>query len=190
MREPLLYKIIRPLLYVYFRLSYNAKVINKEEIPKKGRVVLAGNHTHNLDCFLTGYSTSRCVRFVAKDELMQGFKGIFFKAMGIIPVNRKIRDLSVIPACTKYLEKEAIIVIFPEGTINKTDNLIMPFKKGAAQMAIDTGSPIVPFAITGTYHKNKIQIKFGKLYYPQSNDAIKETKILESKVIKLLKDKD
>lgn len=187
MREPLFYKIIRPLLYIWFKLKINPTVIGKENIPTKGRCVLAGNHTNNLDCFSLGYGTKRCVRFVAKDELAKGVKGIFFKMMGIIPVNRKIHDKSVIPTCVKYLNKEAIMGIFPEGTINRTKDIIMPFKKGAVVMAIKTNSPIVPFAINGKYKKSELKIIFGKPYYPKTEDAEKEIEILEDKVIDLIK---
>lgn len=187
MREPLLYKILRPLLYLWFTLTYKPNILNKESIPKKGRAVLAGNHTNNLDCFLIGVSTKRCIRYVAKDSLTKGIAGFFIKQMGIIPVNRQIHDKSVIPTCVKYLEKEAIMGIFPEGTINRTDDIIMPFKKGAVVMAIETNSPIIPFAITGKYQKGKMKIIFGESYYPESKDAQKEIKILENKVIELLK---
>lgn len=186
MREPIFYKIMRPFLYLWFKIKFNPIFINSEYIPKKGRCVLAGTHTNNYDCILLGASTKRCVRFLAKDELAKGFKGIFMKWMGIIPVNRKIHDKSVIPTSVKYLNKEAIIGIFPEGTINRTDDVIMPFKKGAVVMAIKTKSPIVPFAINGNYEKGKVKIIFDKPYYPKSNDPEKEIEVLEDKVIKLI----
>jgi 1-acyl-sn-glycerol-3-phosphate acyltransferase len=187
MKEPLFYRFIRPILYVWFTLKYKPTIINYKVIPKKGRVILAGNHTNNLDCMILGYGTHRCVRFVAKDELAKGPTGIFFKMMGIIPVNRKIHDKSVIPTCNRLLNKEAIIGIFPEGTINRTKDIIMPFKKGAIAMSFDTDSPIIPFAITGKYKKDEIKIRFGDLYYPKTRDCEKEVEVLEDKVIALLK---
>lgn len=186
MDGPLFYQFMRPILQLWFKNHYQPIVINNAIIPSKGRVVLAGNHTHNLDCLLVGYATKRCVRYVAKDELAKGPLGLLFKGMGIIPVNRKIHDKSVIPACSKYLNQDKIIGIFPEGTINRTQNIIMPFKLGAVVMAINTHSPILPFAITGKYEKGKCQVRFGKLYYPASEDAVKETHLLEQKVIELL----
>ena len=120
MNKMMLYKILRPLVYVLFKIVYKPEVINKEYIPKEGRCILAGTHTNNLD-FIS-------VRYVAKDELMKGIKKYFFKAVGIIPVNRRIHDKSVIPTCVDLLNKEELIGIFPEGTINRTNDLIMPFK--------------------------------------------------------------
>lgn len=187
MKEPFFYKLIRPLLYLWFKTKYKPTIIGKENIPLKGRCVLAGNHTNNLDCMSLGYGTKRCVRYVAKIELTRGLKGIFFKWMGIVPVNRQIHDKSVIPTCTKLLEQDSLIGIFPEGTINRTKDIIMPFKKGAVVMAFKTNSPIVPFAINGKYEKGKLKIIFDKPYYPKTEDAEKEIEILEDKVIALLK---
>ena len=52
-----------------------------------------------------------------------------FTSCGMIPVDRSVHDKTVIPAAINLLEKEAVIGIFPEGTINRTDEIIMPFKK-------------------------------------------------------------
>ena len=183
----IVYKIIRPLLYIWFTLKYKPIIINNKYIPKKGGAILAGNHTNNLDCLLLGYSTKRSIRFVAKNELLKGIKKVFFKSVGIIPVNRKIKDKSVIPSCLKVLKKEFLLGIFPEGTINKTNNPIMPFKKGAIIMAKESGKPIIPFAINGNYKRGQIKIIFDKPYYIKG-EIEKETIILERKVIELIKD--
>ena len=39
MKEPFFYKLLRPILYVWFTLKYKPELINKENIPKKGRCV-------------------------------------------------------------------------------------------------------------------------------------------------------
>ena len=54
MKETIMYKIVRPFLYLYMKFKYNPVIINKEEIPKEGSIILAGNHTNNLDCLLLG----------------------------------------------------------------------------------------------------------------------------------------
>lgn len=182
----IMYKIIRPILYIFIKIKYNPLVINKENIPNDGRCILAGNHTNNYDFMLLGMSTKRCIRYVAKDELFKGIKKYFFKSLGLIPVNRRIHDKTVIPTCVNLLNEDNIVGIFPEGTINKTKNIIMPFKKGAVVMSNRGVSPIIPFAINGKYEKNKLKIIYGKPYYP-SNDIEKEIIILENKVKELLK---
>ena len=95
------------------------------------------------------------------------FKGIgkyYFKALGVIPVNRTIKDKSVIPSSVLALEEGKTISVFPEGTINKTDDVILPFKIGAVKIAKLTGVPIVPLVINGKYKifGNQLEIKFLK----------------------------
>ncbi|MDD2505525.1 MAG: lysophospholipid acyltransferase family protein [Bacilli bacterium] len=190
MKEPLLYKIVRPIILTWFYPSFRPIYINKENIPKKGRVILAGTHVSKLDGFLLGSSTRRSVRFIAKDELFKGIGKWFFKSCGFVPVNRRVKDKTVIPEALKLLNNESLIGIFPEGTVNRTNDVIMPFKKGAVKMAIESKSPIIPFAIVGKYTKFKRNIKiiFGELYYPKSKEIEKETKILEKKVKNIIKE--
>jgi 1-acyl-sn-glycerol-3-phosphate acyltransferase len=136
---------------VFFIVLYRPKIVGKNNIPKKGRVVLAGNHTNNMDCAILMCSTKRCIHFLAKEELFKGLFGWFFKSMGLIPVKRKTHDGKALPVAITYLENEKVIGIFPEGTINRGDGVILPFKIGAVKMSHDANSKIVPFVIKGKY---------------------------------------
>ena len=162
MKEPKLYRIVRPIIKVLFYILYKPTIIGKENIPKEGKIILAGNHTNNLDCILLISSTKRTIHFLAKEELMQGIKKIIFKNMGIIPVNRKIHDKEALKSAINTLHNDKVIGIFPEGTFNRTKNTILPFKIGAVKMASVTKSKIVPFTITGKYtlFKKNIKIQF------------------------------
>lgn len=188
MKKPILYRIVRPLLVIWFNLTYHPVYINNNVIPKKGRVILAGTHVSTRDGFILGGATRRTVRYIAKKELFRGIGKWFFSSCGMIPVDRKVRDGNVLKEANKLLEQESLLGIFPEGTVNKTKELIMPFKKGAIKMAIETKSPIIPFAIVGKYNKkkNSIKIIFGDLYYPNTNDIDLENSILEEKVKQLI----
>ena len=57
----ILYKILRPIFTVIFKLYYNPTIINKEYIPKDGSAVIAGNHKHALDPILVDVCTKRVV---------------------------------------------------------------------------------------------------------------------------------
>lgn len=161
MKEPILYKIIRPIITGLFVILYRPKIIGTENINKEGHLVLAGNHTSYLDCILLISSTKRVIHFLAKDSLVKGIKKIIFKNMGIIPVNRKIKDKSVLINAHNCLINEQAVLVFPEGTINRTNNTIIPFKIGAVKMAHDANSPLIPFIITGKYKLfGGIQLKF------------------------------
>ena len=187
MKEPLLYKILIPLDKLFMKL-YRPTYIGKENIPKEQSVILAGNHTSKLDPLLLMSSTNRCIHFLAKIELFKGIKKIFFKNVGIIPVDRKRKNPEAINLANKYLEDNKVIWIFPESTINKTKDVIMPFKYGAVKMAKETNSMIIPFSITKKYKlfKKSVTICFDKPYKVK-DDIEKENKILEEKVIELIR---
>ncbi len=164
MKDPVFYRIVRPIITFLFKIFYLPTIRGKENIPKRGRVILAGNHTNNLDCLLLISSTKRCIHFLAKDSLYKGWKKGIFKNMGIIPVDRSKKNKEAMDLARECLNNDLVIGIFPEGTINRTNEVIMPFKMGSVKMASDTDSMIVPFIITGKYKlfRKKINIEFLK----------------------------
>lgn len=162
MKEPTLYRIIRRPLGAIFKAIYKPAIIGKRYIPEDGRIILAGNHTNYFDCILVGCATKRCVHYLAKDELMKGPLKFIFKGLGIIPVNRRTKDKAALQTAIETLNQEKVIGIFPEGTINRTEDIIMPFKFGAVKMSRDTNTNIVPFVITGKYKafERNVKIQF------------------------------
>jgi len=153
MKEPFFYRFIaRPVVRVFIKLWYHPTVVGLENIPKSGRIVLAGNHTNDMDSvMMVSVVPFRVLHFLAKDSLLKGAKKLIFSGMGIIPVNRSIHDKNALNNAINALEEDKAIAIFPEGTINRTEDIIMPFKIGAVKMASETNTPIVPFVITGKY---------------------------------------
>lgn len=185
------YLVLRPILRMYVLLTMHPKLINKDNIPKKGGIILAGTHTSNNDFMLVGSGTMRAVHFLTKKELMdkKGLKWLF-RFAGLIRVDRSRHNPEAKKEAIDALNAEKVVCVFPEGTINRTDDIIMPFKPGAVSFAIKTGKPIIPFAIVGKpkAFKYNSKIIYGKPYYVKSDDTIKESKILEDKVIELIKE--
>jgi len=179
-KDTLLYRFARPIITVLFKTFFTPKIIGKEKIPASGRIILAGNHTSNFDCLLLMSSTKRSIHFLAKKELFQGKAKSIVKGMGCISVDRKIHDKDALNLAYKTLENNKVIGIFPEGTINRTDSVIMPFKIGAVKMANKTSSYLVPFTITGKYKmfKKTIRIEFHKAYKVSSNLEKENNKLM------------
>ena len=192
MREPFFYRFIaKPFIAFPLRLFMHPKVIGLENIPKEGRAIIAGNHTNNLDSPLLASISKRVIHFLAKDSLLKGWKKPLFTGMAIIPVNRAIHDKNALENAINALKEEKLIGIFPEGTINRTDDIIMPFKIGAVKMASETGAPIIPFVITGEYGLfKKSCIEFLRpIYIPKKDDLTEENKKLENIISKKLEEK-
>lgn len=188
MKEPILYRGVRPILTFFFKLFMHPHIINKENIPKEGKIILAGNHTNILDCILLLSCTKRTIHFLAKDDLVRGPLAFIFKHMGIIPVNRRQKDPNALAASVEVLNSNKVIGIFPEGTINRTDNVTIPFKTGTVRMAYQTGSQIVPFVITGKYHifGKGITITFEKPYTVKTENKDEETEKLRNIISEMI----
>lgn len=182
----ILYKIVRPILYLFIKM-YRPTYIGISNIPKNGAFILAGNHTSYLDPILVASSTKRCVHFFAKDSLYKGIKKPIFKALGIIPVNRKIKDKNSLIKGIECLNNNHVVGIFPEGTINKTNDPIMRFKYGAVKMSNDVNVKIIPFAIKNKYKflSKSVTIIFGTPFVA-NNDLEKSNVYLENEVKNLL----
>lgn len=192
MNTPFLYSLGKFILGPIFRLYYNPKIINKEYIPNDGPIIIAGNHKHLYDQCLSILATKRYIKYMAKREYFDSKKTKwFFKSVGCIPVDRSKKDENAKKLAIEHLDKGGAIGIFPEGTRNKTNKLLLDFKYGAVSMAKKTDAYIVPFAIIGDYvfRSKNLKIIYGKPF--KVNDLTMENanKKLYNEVRKLLKNK-
>lgn len=159
------YKIYKFILGPIFKLYYNPKVIGKENIPKSGSLLVVGNHIHLMDQCVPILSTKRVINYMAKKEYFDNKKvAWFFKSAGCIPVDRSKKDDKAVESALNVLKSGGAIGLFPEGTRNKTDLFLQPFKFGAVSMAQKTDSYLVPFGITGEYkfRSKNLTVRFGK----------------------------
>ena len=62
----------------------------------------------------------------------------------MISANRDGNDVRALLDCFKCLKNGDKLVVYPEGTRNKTDAEMLPFKHGAAVMAIKAKVSVVP----------------------------------------------
>ena len=145
------YTILKNILKIPYILWYNPKIIGKDNIPKKGAVIVCANHKHIMDQCAILISTNRMIHYLAKKEYFDGKFAWFFKMAGCIPVNRSIKDTNATEHALNILKNENAIGLFPEGTRNKTKEFLLPFKYGAVSMAKKTNAYIVPVGITGEY---------------------------------------
>lgn len=187
------YKMAKSLVAVIFWTLYRPEIEGKENIPKKGSLIFAGNHTNNLDCLLLISVTSRQIHFLAKHTLFKGPSKILMSAMGAIPVDRtKPKNEEAIAKSKHILESKEAICIFPEGTINRTEAVILPFKMGAVYLSSKTNSPLIPFIITGEYKvfKKSIRIRFLKPITCTRDLKIENASLMKKIEKELKKEKD
>lgn len=188
----LLYKFTRPIIKFLFKIAFRPKIVGKEYIAGSKGMILVGNHTNNLDCLLLISSYDEKIRFLGKHTLFKGIKKYIFRGMGVIPVDRsKPKNKEALDMAINALKAEETVLVFPEGTINRSDEVILPFKMGAVKMSLVTGKPLVPFIITGKYKlfKNDLKIEFLKPYKSKRKNLWAENKKLEEVIISKLKER-
>ncbi len=179
------YKILKPLLAPLFKFYYTPKIINANVIPKTGPIIIVGNHKHIMDQCSVIISTKRVVHYMAKKEYFDSKLAWFFKITGCISVNRSIHDEEAKNKALNVLENNGAIGLFPEGTRNKTNAFLLPFKFGAVSMAKKTNATIVPFGITGDYKfkSNNLTVRFGEPFKIDESMSLEEANKELEKII-------
>lgn len=137
------------------RLLWGARVEGVEHLPRSGPFILVANHCSNLDPLMMGWASGhqvgRVVHFMAKIE-MRSWPVIGWLATqaGVYFVRRGERDRAAQAFSLSALADGRPIAIFPEGTRSRTGRL-REGKPGAALIAMRSGAPIVPAAVSGTH---------------------------------------
>jgi 1-acyl-sn-glycerol-3-phosphate acyltransferase len=114
--------------------------------------VLAGNHQSALDIPVLMVALPNHFGFLAKKELFHiPVFGRLMRLTGQVPVDRGEARAAVgsLREAARRLEQGHSILVFPEGTRSQTEQML-PFKSGAFQLALHSGRPVVPVAISGT----------------------------------------
>ena len=116
--------------------------------------VVVANHVSWFDVFALASVIQEPYHFVAKKELENiPVFGPAWKAAGHISIDRSNRERAIASlreAGDKIRRDASAVVIFPEGTRSRSGRL-QPFKKGAFQLARQSGAPVVPAVVTGSY---------------------------------------
>jgi 1-acyl-sn-glycerol-3-phosphate acyltransferase len=116
--------------------------------------ILVANHVSWFDIFAIAARLPVDYHFVAKKELEKiPVFGLAWRAAGHISIDRGNRESaarSLRKAGQQMREQKSVVIIFAEGTRSRTGRLL-PFKKGAFVLAAETGIPIVPTIVTGSY---------------------------------------
>jgi 1-acyl-sn-glycerol-3-phosphate acyltransferase len=128
-------------------------VLHPERLASGTSFVIAPNHESFYDIPVLFWVLSIPVRFLAKRNLFRlPFLGWAMAAAGFVPVDRGDpgRSAATIDAALRRLRHGRSLIVFPEETRTRTGELL-PFKAGAALLAIRSGLPLLPVGIAGTF---------------------------------------
>jgi len=118
--------------------------------PRRPYVVVS-NHESFADILLISHLPWE-MKWLSKAELFKvPVLGWLMRLAGDVPVRRGEGRSAVeaLQRCRSVLKNKVSVMIFPEGTRSPTADML-PFKDGAFRLAIDTGVPILPLAVSGT----------------------------------------
>jgi glycerol-3-phosphate dehydrogenase (NAD(P)+) len=169
--------ILQPAILLWFRLGR----FGREHVPREGGVILAANHKSFLDPFVIGCCVRRPVYFVAKRELFEKrWQGWLLNALGAFPIRRGESDEESMETAKAIARRGDVVVIFPEGTRIRGAEQLGKAKRGVGRLALETGVPVVPIALTGTQRARrgllirpvKVRVRFGPaLRFPSVETA-------------------
>lgn len=161
-----MYRFLKIILYVVFKLLYRVEIVGIENIPKENNLIVAGNHKSNLDPVFVSVFFKRHIYWMAKKELFNNkLFGAFLKKLGAFPVAREEVDIKAIKTSLRHIKNGQVLGIFPEGTRVKKKNLDI-IKQGTALIAHKSKALILPLYIEGNY----IPFKKMKLIYRKPVD--------------------
>lgn len=165
------YDVLRMLARGVLKLLFSFGIEGEEHFRYRSKMILAGNHTGFLDSPVLIASSRRPLRFMVSQSVFQWpVIGWIVKSSGVIPV-AKGKGALALGSAAETLRRGGTLAIFPEGALSK-DGLIGKFHRGVARLHLETGSPVVPFAIHGGFEAwrsgqalpklRKVTLQFGQ----------------------------
>lgn len=157
-----MYRFLKGLLNIVVQIIFPYKFVGNKKIDKGVPCVLVGNHYRLWDIVHMACASKDRVHFISKKEVYDNkFLGFLAKKIEAIPVSRDGNDLKAVMTALKYLKKGEKIAMFPEGKRNRTDEILLPLKGGAALFAIKAKVPVYPVVSDGKtklFRKTKVKI--------------------------------
>ncbi len=175
---------------VLFICGTKVTVIGEENVPKDQAVLYIGNHKSYFDIIITYARCPRLTGYIAKDDMKNvPLLRIWMRRLHCLFIDREnVKEaLKTILAAIDNIKNGISMCIFPEGTRNKTEEQMLPFKEGSFKIAEKTGCPIIPMAIINSadvledhmprVKKTHVIVEYGKPIYPNELDKEQKKKL-------------
>jgi 1-acyl-sn-glycerol-3-phosphate acyltransferase len=138
--------------WVFSKLNFIPyDMIGRDKIHRKKAYIYISNHTSSLDLPGIAMTIKGQFRPLAKKELLKvPVFGWITRATCVVvdrsSVQSRKRSMDFLKKILRY---GISILIFPEGTQNRSSDPVLPFHDGAFRIAIETQQPILPMAVIG-----------------------------------------
>lgn len=200
------YFLVWSIHFLMFSPFLRFRVIGAENIPKRGRYIVAANHCNFFDGFLAAYPFGPLKKIsflIAKRSLKLKIWQILGKLIGSVLLENEAEGYQrALMKLNRILSHGGRVGIFPEGDVSK-QSVPRKFKAGVVKLSIDSKTRVIPICLIGTYNlryfryclkRPEILIKIGKpidLYnysvkYGNNLDSL--ASFLREKVVELMDD--
>lgn len=153
--DPEVVKLVAPLAYWLYRHWFRCEVHGLEHVPGDGRFLLIGNHSGQLPFDAMMVATAVLIDAprprMVRSMVERWSAELPFVSQLFVRLGQVVGDPAT---CARLLESDEGVLVFPEGAkgISKlfADRYqLAPFGHGFMRLAMETGSPIIPFAVIG-----------------------------------------
>ncbi|GAA4088283.1 lysophospholipid acyltransferase family protein [Nonomuraea soli] len=149
----MLYEMVKFVAAPTAHVLWRPHISGAANVPAKGPGILAANHLSIIDSFLLPALLPRHVTFTAKNEYFNGnpLSQFFMRLGGSLPIDRESAGAAqaMLDGAAELLESGELFGIHPEGT-RSPDGRLYRGKVGVAWLALKTGAPVLPVALSGT----------------------------------------
>ncbi len=166
--DALLYKVFPRLFMEVLKKYFRLEVEGLENIPTKGAVIIAPNHSgfSGFDAMVLAYILQERTKRIPRVMTHHLW---FLTEKTALPAHKMGFIEATFENGISLLKKNNLVVLFPEGAKgnfkpSSKRYQLQEFKRGFVRMALQTGAPIVPTLIIGAEetHINLQQLKFSK----------------------------
>lgn len=174
------HRFLRPMFYaalgVIFRFYCPEKVLGIENLPDKPPYIIAPNHASHIDYLTVAWAMGKrreelyalATSFLYDNALIRFWMKVSANA---IRIDTEEDFFSAMRKAARILRAGKAVYIHPEGLRTLNGNLL-PFHPGVGVLAVESGVPLVPAYIAGTFESfptrriiprpHPISVSFGK----------------------------
>ncbi len=156
------YGFLWVLARIVARICFGYRV--EGAVPRTGGLLIAANHASYLDIPLLGCGMRRRAWYLGRNDLfpIPVVNGIL-QALGWIPVRLGRLDREAFGKAIRLIRAGQVVVIFPEGGRSRDGHLRHP-KAGIGVIVSQTGCPVVPAYLKGTFNVLPMDARWPRLH--------------------------
>ncbi|MGK2878743.1 MAG: lysophospholipid acyltransferase family protein [Solirubrobacterales bacterium] len=177
-----MYDLVRVVMTGSYGALDRLAAIDAHNVPRAGGTIFVPNHFSFIDHFFTGIHLRRKLQFMAKSQLFKPPLDFVYSHGGVFPVMRGKGDSETFVTAQAILDRGGVVQMYAEGGRSR-DYYPTVAKRGAGQLALTSGAPVVPVAIYGSQFLRdvkkhwfpKVVVRYGRpVQFTQIDEPTKE----------------